>query len=330
MNAQSNPPKPDCPEVFRALLARLVQVRGGAFPADDCLRMELLGHILERYKHPLNCHRQERLSYEGFLQCGLFVDKDGFVISVPDRFQPMGSGIAPIQYQVPLLNFLLAHNHQNTRVIEVIDQFVAKVWNQLQPLDFKQTKTGATRCYTNVRFAASVLRSYGLLRFTQREAFKTWKLTLPGILVAAQVSGARPIGESPWTIKKRPPKDGFDLAIEIDEAWNGIAEYPAFLNCLEGICKPDASVFKSFTKVLKQTHGTLHWFWSNLRNGQQSQYRRRQVSLEIIEHLEEGGISEKFYEELSSCICINDELERVALRAKQPPPVQGSLFSKEA
>jgi len=159
MKPNESRPAPDCPEAFRALLAKLIQVQGLALPADDCLRMEVLAHILERYRHPLHCRRQDRLSYERFLQCGLFVDKDSFVVSVPDRFQPMGSGIAPIQYQVPLLNFLLAHQHKNVRVIEVIDQFIEKVWGQLKPLDFKQTETGATRCYTNVRFAAKVLRS---------------------------------------------------------------------------------------------------------------------------------------------------------------------------
>jgi hypothetical protein len=327
MNSQSTSRKPDCPEAFRALLARLVQIQGVTLPVDDGLRMEVLGHILERYQHPLNCRREERLPYEQFLQCGLFVDTDRVVLSVPERFQPMGSGIAPIQYQVPLLNFLLAHYRRQARVIDIIDEFIAKVWDQLKPVDFKQTKTGATRCYTNVRFAATVLRGYGLLKFTKREAFKTWELSLPGILVAAHVSGNRPSKESPWKIKERPKKDGFELSGEIEAVWAGIAEYPDFVKCLAGICAPDATVFKTFEKALKQAHDLLRYYGSSVRNHSVTNYRRRELSLEIIDHLETKVLGQEFYEELSACICINDDLERAALRAREAegPPAQGKL-----
>lgn len=315
MNPQANSPKPDSPEAFRALLARLVQVQGADLPVDDGFRMEVLGHILERYKHPLHCRREERLPYERFLQCGLYVDQDRLVVSVPDRFGPMGSGIAPIQYQVPLLCFLLANYSRKARVIDIIDQFIAKVWSQLKPMDFKQTKTGATRCYTNVRFAATVLRGYGLLKFTEREAFKTWELSLPGILVAAHVSQNRPTGESPWKIKDRPKKDGFELSSEIEAVWEEIADYPDFVQCLTNICEPDANVFRTFGKALEQAHGRLGYYWSNLRSAGRSQFCRRKASRDVIQSLEANGVNDKFYEELSACICLNDELKRAELRA---------------
>jgi len=54
-------------------------------------------------------------------------------------------------------------------------------------IDFERTATGVLRIETTVRFAARSLRQCGLLQYTSQEAFKTWRLSLLGILAADNV-----------------------------------------------------------------------------------------------------------------------------------------------
>lgn len=112
------------------------------------------------------------MSFEEFTQCQVLADTDKLFVAAPQSFKPRGTGTTAIQLQAPLLLFLLSHHRDRYPVLEIIRLFVATVRKQLEYLDFKKTQTGVTRCFTNTRFAAKVLRAYGLLKFTHREAHK--------------------------------------------------------------------------------------------------------------------------------------------------------------
>src|SRR5205823_5429 len=117
---------------------------------------------------------------------------------------------------------------------------------QLTPIDFKKTKTGVTRCFTNTRFAANALRDYGLLKFTRREAFKTWELSLAGFLVAADVLKKRAEQKNPWHVPLNSKEANFDLSQEIRVASKGCQTFDDLVARLASICKPDAEIFKTF------------------------------------------------------------------------------------
>jgi hypothetical protein len=71
-------------------------------------------------------------------------------------------------------------------VLSIIHAFVREYLPSCHMADFQRTATGVLRIETNVRFAAHELRKIGLLQCNQTVAFKTWRLSLLGILAASK------------------------------------------------------------------------------------------------------------------------------------------------
>ena len=124
-----------------------------------------------------------------FTQGNVQVGDGGLHFIAPKKIERYGSGTPPIQLQPKLLLYLFYRNFGGEmQVYDIIDTFIKLIWDQLTLLDFKKTQTGVTRRFTNTRFAANTLRAYGLLKFTKREAYKTWMLSLSGLLVASALA----------------------------------------------------------------------------------------------------------------------------------------------
>ena len=153
------------------------------------------------------------------------------------------------------------------------------------------------------------MRDYGLLKFTHKEAFKTWELSLAGFLVAANLLGIKRETKGSWTIPIHQKVANFDLLPEIREAWDQIQSYDDFVRRLAEICEPNASVFKTFAPALQRAFALLPKYWSTLNDHKLTQQARQQASLELIKQLETEGISDDFYAELSACIKIDDFLK---------------------
>jgi hypothetical protein len=156
-----------------------------------------------------------------------------------------------------------------------------------------------------------------LLKFTHREAFKTWELSLAGFLVAADILENRSNEQNLWYLRT-PAKDRhLDLVPEIWNACNGIKNFDDFITRLASICSSDAEIFKTFRPVLEKAFQLLQRYWEILRDHTKSHADRRRACLEQIEHLEREALSDEFYQELSRCIQINDLLRRT-LQTKRP------------
>jgi hypothetical protein len=91
---------------------------------------------------------------------------------------------APKKLMLPLLDYLFTHPGKGRSVLSIIRAFVREYFFKCHLRDFQRTATGVLRIETNVRFAARELRKIGLLQYTEEEAFKTWRLSLLGILAA--------------------------------------------------------------------------------------------------------------------------------------------------
>ena len=283
------------------------------FPGPDSLerKIEILCFALEELKFARGGDTDE-VSFEDYVQSDVRISGNRLLVSAPSKFRDVGSGTSPIQLQAPLLLFLLLNHKERYQVLEIIKYFIGRVRGQLKFLDFKKTKTGVTRCFTNTRFAANVLRDYGLLRFTKREAFKTWELSVAGFLVAASILQQRAGQKRPW-YELGPARDGsFDLLPEIRDACKGITSYDKFVACLAAICEPDASIFKTFQPALKQAFDLLQGYLAILNDQTKTHKERREASLERIKQLDVLG--EKFFQELSRCVQINDALCRILQR----------------
>jgi len=229
----------------------------------------------------------------------------------PEEFVDLGSGTRPIRLQAPLMLFLLLHHRDQYQILEIIESFVGWMWRESSALDFKKTKTGVTRCFTNTRFAANTLRDYGLLKFTQGEAFKTWELSLTGFLVAASILESRRVKNTPTELPALKKEGNLDLSAEVRDASKQISSYRAFVDRLAMICARDTKAFKSFEPTLKKAFELLREYWVVLSDSAKSPRERRAVSLDIIRRLEREGVNDTFYGEFSRCVQINDALARI-------------------
>ena len=316
--------KQDERAALEQLLYRWVEVDGHASDDPLGLKIEVLSLALEKLRHARK-QKGEQITFEEFEQSTLFPDTDCLRLFVPKNSRDVGTGTAPIRLQLPLLLFLLVHHRADFSVLQIIDGFIDKIWDDLTFVDFKKTATGVTRCYTNTRFAAHTLRDYGLLKFTQKEAFKTWELSLAGFLVAARVLASFGGKEVKWNVPVHTPHQNFDLHEQIRQAWEGLRTYPEFLDRLKSICVPDAKIFTTFEPVLKKAHTLLPAYWDTLGDHERTQKDRRIETQRLLHELEAIGLDDAFYAELSDCIKINDALAKSTSDANGNTE-QGELF----
>ena len=267
-------------KALEALIDQWVQLRGFQQEREIDTKIALLSFALEQLKHERGT-AEEVVTFEEFLQCKLFPDTATLFISAPAEFKNLGTGTAPIQLQAPLLLFLLLHHRERLSVYDIINLFVEKIRDKLTYVDFKKTRTGVTRCFTNTRFAANGLRAYGLLKFTRREAFKTWELSLPGFIVAADIYQRRSFSNRPWSMPEHAKEYNFDLLPEIRQAWQSIQNYDQFVERLASLCIPDAEVFQTFQPALQKAYELLPGYWATLNDPDltQEQRQERQVSI---------------------------------------------------
>lgn len=300
------------------LIDRWVEVEG--LPSTDPLglKIEVLALALEKLRHARK-QKGEQITFEDFEQSILFPDTDCLRLIAHQQHHEVGKGTAPIRLQLPLLLFLLVHHRAGLSVLEIIDGFIDKIWDDLTFVDFKKTATGVTRCYTNTRFAALTLRDYGLLKFTQKEAFKTWELSLTGFLVAARVLTSFGGKEIKWNVPIHTPHQNFDLHEQIRQAWDGLRTYPEFVARLKSICIPDAKIFTTFEQVLKKAYALLPAYWDTIGDHKRTQKDRRRETQTLVQQLEVSGLNDAFYSELSDCIKIQAVLAKAAA-------TQGELF----
>lgn len=304
--------KQDERAALEQLLNRWVEVDGHASDDPLGLKIEVLSLALEKLRHARK-QKGEQITFEEFEQSTLFPDTDCLRLFVPKNSRDVGTGTAPIRLQLPLLLFLLVHHRADLSVLQIIDGFIDKIWDDLTFVDFKKTATGVTRCYTNTRFAAHTLRDYGLLKFTQKEAFKTWELSLTGFLVAARVLASFGGKKIKWNVPAHQSIENFDLHERVREAWKGLGTYPEFLERLKSICIPDAKIFTTFEPVLKQAHALLPAYWKTLNDPERTQKERRRDTQTLVQQLGAAGLNDDFYAELSDCIKINDALAKATL-----------------
>src|SRR5262245_9955766 len=213
------------------LIDELVILKGFAGSDTVDRKIQVLCYVLEQLKFRRGADSDE-ITFEKYVQSHIQINGNKLVVSAPEVFTDVGSGTSPIQLQAPLLLFLLLNHQERYQVLDIIRLFIEQIRGRLSFLDFKKTKTGVTRCFTNTRFAAHVLRDYGLLKFTRREAFKTWELSLTGFLVAADILEKRSRAQSSWELTVNDRNARLDLTPEIYLACEGIRHFDDFVHKL--------------------------------------------------------------------------------------------------
>ena len=305
-------------KAFEVLINQWMEAEGFQQKPELDVKVALLSFALEQLKHERQAP-EELVTFEEFTQSHFFADTDKLVISAPKFLKHVGTGTAAMQLQPPLLLFLLLHHRERFPVYDIIRLFIEKVCCQLEYLDFKKTKTGVTRCFTNARFAAKVLRAYGLLKFTEREAYKTWELSLTGFLVAAHIYQKRCATRTPWIVPAPEKLFNYDLLPEIRQACDEIKSYDQFVQRLASLCKPDAEVFTTFEAALRKAYALLPGYWATLNDASLTQDDRQEAGLERVKKLEQEGITDEFYHEFAQCLQINELLAKIPPVENDPP-----------
>jgi len=299
-------------EGLKRLIEEWVYIEGDP-PDRENLQNKL--DILERAIESLRIHCkciENPLPLETFIQGHMDVDQNTLQYYFPSRHASLGSGTPPIQLQPILLLFLLIYHRRSYQVYDIISGFIHKLWDQLEFLDFKKTQTGVIRCFTNTRFAAHTLRDYGFLKFTKREAYRTWVLSLPGFLVASKV--LEECGGM-WELPEIKRREHFDLHRTILTSWTGLQTYDAMVERLTYICEPNTQVFKTFKDVLTRAHDLLGSYWRAIQDETKSIKERKEISMEHLKRLEETPEIEEFYSEFSKCV----NIERLLGDLDEPP-----------
>ena len=231
-----------------------------AKPSAVALKIDLLEHALGllRIKHQ---HFESRVAFEDFIQGRIAADIGGLHFSAPGNKHDIGSGTSDIRLQAKLMMFLLVYHRSQYQIYDIISNYIDKIYDQLKIEDFKRTKTGVYRCFTNTRFAANTLRDYGFLRNTKKEAYKTWVLSLSGFLVAGKLAQ-----DKSWQIPEHQKKYNHKLHPDILSASLQLETYDQFVGVLSSICEPKKDLFSTFESVLKKAHSMLNVYWRTIHN----------------------------------------------------------------
>ncbi|HUT30842.1 MAG TPA: hypothetical protein VMX13_13705 [Sedimentisphaerales bacterium] len=270
-------------------------------------KLDILERTLACLRIEFKC-LENKLPLETFIQGCARKEQNLLSYCFPEKPASLGSGTPPIQLQPMLLTFLLLHHREAYTVYDIIEVFIDQIWDQLHILDFKRTKTGVIRCFTNTRFAAHTLRDAGLLRFTRKEAYRTWVLSLSGFLVASLlVKWSRmDFAQFSYLVYYAPL-----LHPAIWEACNSVKTYDMFVKVLAQICEPNTEVFSTFDEVLRQAYVLLEKYWRIVQNPSLSVKERKEISMEHVKRLEETPDIQKFYSEFSKCVNVERLLRDV-------------------
>jgi hypothetical protein len=299
---------------FEDLVNSLVQIPSAA-PVPIELKIGLLERLIERWR--IDRHQLENaITFEDFPSWDWLMDERMLHFTPKRGITPSpGTGIPPIRYQRTLLVYLLLH-HQGRKhripVLNIIRDFIADVRDHLSPVDFKKTDTGVIRCFTNTRFAANKLREYGLLNYTRHEAFKTWTLSLPGIIVAAEA-----LKQPDWKIPVIHNQGLFGLDPLILSSAASVKDFAAVVSALSAICGPNVKIFDTFKGVLTEALTLLQKYWATLNDPALTQKERSTRSLACCQALESLPFFDKFVEEFIDCIQIDELLKKATDAAKQ-------------
>lgn len=188
----TGPTHPGLP-ALTTLIRRLVYIAPESGIADDLQsRLEVLERVVELARLSTG-EVENRLPTRALLTAGLSFDvgAERISVGVPGKNSPdLATGWPapdarnPMELQTPLLLYLVHNHRRDAAVADLIHDFVRLIRPSLRPEDVETTRTGVTRVVTNTRLAARTLRTWGLLRYTQAEAYKTWELSHVGIIVA--------------------------------------------------------------------------------------------------------------------------------------------------
>jgi hypothetical protein len=173
----------------------VVRIRGLGEPdaGDLARKVDVLERVVELMRLRSGV-MENRLRMEELLGRGLQVSRggDGAVRLLVGGGAVTGragwrsrGGRTQTEMQVPLILYLLITYRSPRTINNLLVDFLSEARAWLSPSDVETTRTGVMRAMTTTRSAARALRLHGLLTDSDRTAYKTWELSVLGLLVGA-------------------------------------------------------------------------------------------------------------------------------------------------
>lgn len=157
------------------------------------------------------------------------------------------------ELQVPLLIYLLHYHRAGTRIGDLLVEFTNLIRGHLGPRDAESTDTGVTRIMTTIRDSARMLRYCGLLTDSPGLKYRTWELSVFGILVAVKLyeRGYRLAPPPRWPDNTWPAPSGGLLAQPVHEIVRELSDPEVVAGTFLRICGPNYDVFHTFGPAIE-------------------------------------------------------------------------------
>ncbi len=291
---------------IEALIGNQIRLEGFE-SANRTLKLDVIEHLITLLRYNRGVVRNT-MRFNEFLDSRFIVTDDKLIV----RAQPSSDrlfhikGTDAIHLQAGLLRFLLVYHDRYYAIHEIIEHFIESIIDSLHITDFEKTRTGVTRCFTTTRFAARSLRQFGLLRYTDKEAYKTWRLTLPGMMVAARIVEHE--NWHPVLITSQSP----DLYRQILSTMQSIDEPTGFIRFLTRRCRDQKKVFESYEVLLKACRHHLMEYYRTLLDSKELVKREKQEKCRsLVQELEDLPVIKQFYQDFSLSQHTNELLQPV-------------------
>lgn len=160
-----------------------------------------------------------------------------------------------VEMQRVLVLYLLRHRDREAHINSILNGVIEFVASDLTPADVETTRTGVTRVVTTLRSAARSLRLNRLLNTSTRSHFRTWELSVLGVIVGAMLHRNSPQPKLAWAGSQPGVLGAFgantSLDNEISEILRELADPAVVVQQLSKLFTPNSDVFESFEAVAK-------------------------------------------------------------------------------
>jgi hypothetical protein len=203
--------------------------------------------------------------------------------------RPIHNGLVQSELQLPLMLFLLTRDCTSSSIGTTISDLVSELQLCLTPADVETTGSGVTRVVTTIRSAARTLRLHGLMLDTDQTAFRSWELSVLGLLVAAFLydAGHRVLVEDRHLPLIEGGKFGraTHLAEPVREVLRSFADPAQVGRALNRVCGPNRDTFASFDDAVKLVAAFCRPWQAPVTDRSELSGERRRAAKELMKSL---------------------------------------------
>jgi hypothetical protein len=280
-------------------------------------KMDVLERVVEllRLEHG---EMQNRLRMKDCLTGGLEVSRSasgalrlrvgGSANRIERPGWPSPGGRTQDELQIPLILYLFITYRHRRRINDLLVSFLGEMRPWLSPDDVESTLTGVMRAMTTTRTAARALRLHGLIVDSPETAYKSWELSILGLVVGSLLverrgrfveltpRGVRATASGRFGASNHLTSVLADLMRELTD--------PTIVSrALRRVCTPNQDVFPTFDEVvavlsefgdeLEQAQGQRRLEWHELRD------RARALLTRLAEKVPESALADDMAKDLA-------------------------------